>query len=207
MKKLILILFLMFGISVSASEIQNIPYKNLKEGAKLIFEGDNWSLSKNPDFVKQVSTGTGSYSEFYSPQGEFLFSTGTQYEFINKGDLIGYSNQDLKFYQFSFINGILERRELTADEVQELFPGFQIIEISDFSDATASLKVNKGHGKFIILNDTDRNFYHYEFTSNNAKFKKYPLKGFLDVSKPGMIQFSHYWGNADESPWFILLVR
>lgn len=201
-KKIILTFLSMCFLSVYA-------YDFIDDGARLINDGQNWTKVKKGEnyFQKKVSDGSGNYSEFYSPNGEFLFSTGTQYEFINNGSLIGYSNHDLKFYEFTMNDEILEQRELSIDEVQNLYPKYEIIKISDFSNNTNSLKVKKGKGKFLLLNDTDRYFYHYGFTSNNAKFKQSPLKGFIEVKKSGMIQFSHFGDNTKANPWFILLVR
>lgn len=212
MKRLLLGLFLSVCLAVNAQDFKQIQYKNIKDGAAITVTDDglSWKLAdkKSPkSFIKRISVGTSNFSEFYSPEGEFLFSTGCQYEFIYKGSLIGYSNADLKFYEFTMNNDLLEQRELSEDEVQAIFKDFRIIKISDFTTSTNSLKINKGKGKFILLNDTDRYFYHYGFTSNNAKFQNYPLKGFLDVTKKGMIQFSHFGDNTKENPWYILLVR
>lgn len=214
MKRIFLSLVLMavFCLTVSAQEL-TIPYKNIKDGGKICVSDDGtvWANNKKAPkcFTKRISDGTGNYSEFYSSHDEFMFSTGCQYEFINKGSLIGYSNFDLKFYEFTFKNDELQQRELTADEVQELFKGYKIVKLSDFSESTNSLKLKKRHGDFklILLNDTDKYFYHYGFSSNNAKFDTYPLKGFLNITKKGMIQFSHFGDNTKENPWFILLVR
>ena len=61
--------------------------------------------------------------------------------------------------------------------------------------------------KIILLNDTDRSFNNYGFSTNNSKFKSYELKGFLEIEKRGMIQFSRFGENLKNNPWFILLVR
>lgn len=212
MKKfyVLILSMILFCGAVSAEKIQ---YKNINEGDRITFSDlGQWKIvNKKADnyFVKKISDGTGAYSEFYTSQGEFVFSTGCQYEFLYNGSLIGYSNFDLKFYEFVLNNGLLEQRELLENEVQELFKDYEIIRISDFTTSTNSLKLkkNKRHYKIILLNDTDRYFYHYGFTSNNAKFETYPLKGFLDITKKGMIQFSHFGDNTKENPWFILLIR
>ena len=214
-KKLFLILMISLGLTLPAlaSDMESIPYKNLKDGTKVAYINGIWTTSfnkkENPYYIKKISTGTGSYSEFYNTDGNFVFSTGCQYEFILGGKLYGYSNYDLKFYEFTFNENILEQRELSQDEIQTLFGKYKIIKISDFSASTNSLKIKKNLGKFkvIILNDTDRYFYNYSYSSNNAKFKTYPLKGFLCITKAGMIQFSHFGDNSKEFPWFILLVR
>ena len=215
LKKLFLILMINLGLSlqVYAYNMESIEYKNINDGAKVAYTSGLWTIKfdkkTTPYYIKKISAGSGSYSEFYNPDGDFVFSTGCQYEFILNGKLYGYSNYDLKFYEFTFNNDILEQRELAQDEVHALFDKYEIIKISDFTASTNSLKIKKKFGKFkvIILNDTDRYFYNYGYSSNNAKFKTYPLKGFLCITKPGMIQFSHFGDNSKEFPWFILLVR
>lgn len=215
MKRFILSFVILVGISLSAnaSELLNIPYKNIAEEGKIKLENDVWTnkVSKKDDnyLIKFISEGTGNYSEFFNSYGQFVFETGCQYEFLNKGDLIGYSNQDLKFYDFTMVNNEVIRRELSADEVQALFPDFKIVKLSEFSPNTHSLKVkkNRGHLKLILLNDTDRTFYHYSFTSGNSKFDTYPLVGFLNIKQKGMLHFSHFGDNTQNNPWFVLLVR
>lgn len=212
MKRIFLTLFLLIGICLSAYA-NDIPYKNIKDGYSIVnYEEGTWGIAnKKRDiyYTKKVSSGTGSFSEFYTPEGEFVFSTGCNYEFIIDGKLFGYSNSELKFYEFSLPCGILEQRELSEDEIKSLFKDFKIVKISEFASSTNSLRLKKDrkHYKIILLNDTDRYFYHYGFTSNNAKFNTYPLRGFLDITKKGMIQFSHFGDNTKENPWFILLVR
>ena len=206
-------LFVSLSLCLSTYAIEEIEYKNLKDGAKLLYDGVNWSgkvSRKATDYyIKKISDGITGFSEFYNPEGIFLFSTATNYEFLNKGSLIGYSNNDLKFYDIFIRDGIVETRELLADEVQALFPKYKVIKISDFSKATNSLKIKKKRGemKLILLNDTDRSFDNYGFTSNNAEYNFYNLKGFLEITEKGMIQFSKFGDNTKNSPWFILLLR
>lgn len=211
-KVVLIVLSLQICLSTNATDFQKIKYKNLEDGAKISTEGLSWSTKVNKKlrgyYVKKVPEGVAESSEFYSPNGNFLFSTGTQYEFINKGSLIGYSNYDLKFYEFSMKDSVLQQRELLFEEVQDLFPQYQVVKITDFSNKTNSLKIKKkGSLKLILLNDTDRSFYNYAFTTNNAKYKTYELKGFLDVTKTGMIHFSKFGENAKNTPWFVLLIR
>lgn len=215
MKKLGLIVLVLFFtlLSVEAGGCQKIKYKNIKDGAKIIVNESTWSFKvpKKSDnyYVKKVSEGFTKFSEFYSSDGIFLFSTATQYEFINNGRLIGYSNLNLKFYEFYLENGLFCQRELALDEIQELFPKYEIIQLSQFSTATNSLKIKKKNKvlKLIVLNDTDMNFDNYAFTTNNSKIKYYKLKGFLNITKRGMIQFSRFGENSKYAPWYVILVR
>lgn len=200
-------------LCVNAEEFLQIPYKNIKEESKLKIENGVWTnkvAKKEQDYlIKFISDGSGNYSEFYNSDGSFAFTTDCQYEFLHKGKLIGYSNQDLKFYDFILEDGKVNKRELSVEEVAELFPDYKIVKISDFSTNTNSLKLKKeGHNfKILVLNNTDKNFYHYSFSSNNGKFNTYPLTGFINVTKKGMFQFSHFGDNTESTPWFILLVR
>ena len=215
MKKIFLSLILASSLSLStfASDTLNIPYKNLKKNAKITYneELDSWSTKVNKHspnvFVKNISDNN--TSEYLYPDETLAFSTNCNYEFLNGKDLIGYSNSDLKFYDFAFLNGELTKRELTEEEIQTLFPNFKIIKISEFSPKTSSLKIKKHNlnEKIIILNDTDKNFENYTFTSGNAKINIYELAGFIEIRKKGMIQFSHFGENTKSTPWFILLVR
>ena len=215
MKKIFLSLVLASSLSLStfASDTLNIPYKNLKKNAKITYneELDSWSTKVNkhsPDvFVKNISDNN--TSEYLYHDETLAFSTNCNYEFLNGKDLIGYSNSDLKFYDFAFLNGELTKRELTEEEIQTLFPNFKIIKISEFSPKTSSLKIKKHNlsEKIIILNDTDKNFENYTFTSGNTKINIYELAGFIEIRKKGMIQFSHFGENTKSTPWFILLVR
>ena len=118
-------------------------------------------------------------------------------------------NQDLKFYDFSIIDDEVIRRTLSEEEVQELFPKFHIIKVSEFNFHTNYIKIKKDIGthKLLILNDTNLDFEQYTFSSGNSKFNTYQLSGFIDIKKKGMIQFSHCRENTDIYPWYILLVR
>jgi len=107
LRKILLYTFLvlLFSISVNAADIESLKYKNLENNQKIIIENSIWSnkVSKKDKnyLIKKVPDGITNYTEFYSPDGDFLFSTGTHYEFIHNGMLIGYSNYDLKFYEYS----------------------------------------------------------------------------------------------------------
>ena len=213
-KKILLTFICAFAFMLSVQATANIPYKNLSNNSYITFNEDSglWELTnkKNAIYIfKRDVNGASGFSEFYSKEGELLFSTGCQYEFINKGLLIGYSNIDLKLYEFFMIDGILNQRELSEDEVQALFKDYRIVKLSDFSKSTNSIKINRKSGvlKIILLNDTDNVFENYSFSTNNAKFETYDLAGFLNVTKDGMIQFSANGENSKVKPWYILLVR
>lgn len=212
MKKFYIFWLLFFCLSANAAELQNIDYKVLNDGTKIRLENGIWTEKisrKSTDYyVKKSLEGASDYSKYYSSDDNFTFSTATQQEFLYKGSLIGYSNSDLKFYEISLSDDVVNRRELLEAEVKEMFPDYEIIKISDFKE-TNSVKVKSKfkEKKFILLNDTDRNFDNYSFTSNNTELTLYHLIGFIKVRKKGLIQFSRFGENTKSYPWFVILIR
>lgn len=202
--------FLMSSYNVYAGTMPDIGYKNIKLKEKISYnqKTNSWDKKSKQNTNYTKTKGFGDFYDYIDSDKNFAFSTNCEYEFIYKGRLIGYSNHDMKFYDFTFVNNKLEKFELNKDEVEQMLPDYKIITFSDFSKKTNSLKVKKEFGslKLLLLNDTDKIFDNYSFTTGNAKFLEYSLRGFLEVTKSGMIQFSD--NNKDnDKPWFIILVR
>ena len=211
MRKILLILFVfIFCLSVEANELKNVGYKNLKEGAFLSDCYGYWTTKvnkKNDEYL--IKRCNELDTVLYSPDEDIVYFLQTHYEFLHKGSLIGYSNSDLKFYEFEIVDSKLQKRELIPDEVKALFPKYTVIKLSDFSMSTNCLKIkkNKRHLKLIVLNDTNYNLEDYEFTSNNVDFNRFYLKGFLDITKKGMVHLAKTGENTQNCPWFVLLIR
>jgi len=203
-KYLIPLICLCICSSALANEIKQLPYANIKEGEKVCTaEGNNWSdkcKKTSADFFVRTA------DVFYSDKLNISFCTECSYVFVTKGRLIGYSPEYMKFYEFEPKETQVTQRELFPDEVQSLFKNFKVIKISDFSDKTNSYRFKKSHNQSIILlNDTDKNFGNYSFTTHNARFVPYTINNAIDITKSGMIQFSRFGDNTKISPWFILL--
>jgi len=207
MKKILVIFLTMFAMnSVYAGEAA-FPYTVLKEGSVISLNqiSGTWSSKNIKNAGEQfVKSGT----EYSSRITDLNFSTDCDFEFVTRGLLLGYSSSELKFYEISVKDGEISKRLLLASEVAELFPNYRIIPISSFSNTTNSYKFRKKGNtvKIIILNDTERVFDGYDYSSNNVKFEKYKAKGFLNISSAGMVQFSSEI-NTEDSPWYILLIR
>lgn len=158
---------------------------------------ESWNRSKmNNDeivFTKHISVGSGSYSEYLSDtQNLHLAST---YEFLRDGRLIGYSDHELKFYEVVRRDGKFKQVELSPAEVGELFPGLDIVRLSEADGKT--LTVNRlpfGKKTFLLLNDTPVSYYHYSFEKLSGNK---PFKSVLTVDKAGDVFFSHF--GADDA--------
>lgn len=202
--------FFVSSLNVSANNIPNLGYKNIKNKETISYNQETgvWGKKSKQNINYTKVKGFGTFYDYLDSNKNYSFSTNCEYEFIYKGRLIGYSNDNMKFYDFTFINGNFEKYELNKDEVEQMLPDYKIITFSDFSKKTNSLKIKKEFGslKLLLLNDTDKIFDNYSFTTGNAKFLEYSLRGFLEVTKSGMIQFSDNNKNNDK-PWFIILVR
>jgi len=210
---LLILVFVIFLVPVSASNAVPLKYKNIKLKSRIGYnsEIDNWyaKASKNDEeYYTKNSIGENKYV-YLDKSGSLAFETDCDYEFINNGKFICYSNNDLNFYNISFLNGEITKNKLSEEEIQSLIPEYKIIKISEFSTLTNSIKIKKHFSNLnvFVLNDADKTFEDYEFTSGNSKLKNYTLNGFVSISKQGMIQFSKKDDLAKNSPWFIILVR
>ncbi len=215
MKKrfLCLFVFILFSLSVYAENFPDIKYKNIGNKDKIAYDetADTWSKKFDKKttnyFIK--TKGFGEFYDYLYPNKNFAFTTSCEYEFIYNGSLIGYSNRDLKFYDIKFVNNGLSKRELTREEIEKILPDYHIIYLSDFSDKTNSYKIKKHIGslKILLVNDTNDTFDDFRFSSGNASFKTFDLKGFINVTKSGMIQFAKNDSHINDKNWYVILVR
>jgi len=213
MKKILSIfLFLVTMLAVQAENFPDLKYKNIgnKDKISYDFQTGNWSTKidkKNGNYFIKTK-GFGNFYDYLDSEKNFAFSTNCEYEFIYQNELIGYSNRDLKFYSIAYQNGALSKKELSKEQIEEMFPNYKVVAISEFSEKTNSLKIKKNFGdlKIILYNDTEKTFDYFTFSSGNVKFKKYDLRGFLTVQDSGMVQFARD-GEHDYKNWYILLIR
>jgi len=100
----------------------------------------------------------------------------SQYEFNKNNIKVLYDNNELRFYQIHE-NGV--KMLLTQEEVQKLFPDYQIVTISDF-DKNKKLKMKNslfGSKKVLILNDRNRTFHGFEVYPISSRNELVELEG------------------------------
>ena len=213
MKKIFIIFVLFFVIqAVMAESLCEIKYKNLPYNTKLTYLNNVWgtkNVRNDRLYYKKIKNLKSFKTELVSSKNNVHFLLNSDYEFIVDGRLVGYSNEDLKFYEYQIDCNNLYQRELFESEIQELFPKCKILKVSDFSDTTNSIKISKGKKdlKLLLLNDTEASFYNYWFSTNNAEIMLYELKGFVNITKKGLIQFSRNDDNYERNAWYVILVR
>ena len=208
MKKLLITFFIFFICSsVFASDIKNLPYKNIKENSKItVTEADIWSQKVNR---KDLGSFVRHENLLKKRDNSLIIDTKCKYIFLNNGKLFGYNDSIMRFYEFIPSNGKISIRELDINQVASLFQDFHIIAVSEFSKSTNVFKIKKKRNeeKIMLINDTNKRFDGYKFTTNNAKLERYNINNAIGVTKSGMIQFSKTGENTQNTPWFILLVR
>lgn len=148
-------------------------------------------------FKKQITVGTGGYSEYFLKDKQY--DINSTYEFLYYGKLIAYNAHLLKFFELTFENNDFVSRELSKEEVQYLFPDVEIILVSEFKNNEITIESPIFRRRaYMILNDTDRDFYKYQFEyykpSNNI------FKGIFETSYPRILIYSHFKSRDDLFP-------
>ena len=132
MKRLILVLSLLLTTnSVFAYNYSGIVKNSLNVNQKVNYSPETmeWHRNVNPsniNFTKQMTIGSGSYTEFVNDS--HYYDTNTTYEFFDGNKLLGHNMHLLKFFELDFDKKITQR-ELTPDELKVLFPDVEIVYI------------------------------------------------------------------------------
>lgn len=201
MKNFILLFAIVLSINTAFAYNYNAEMINnaVNEDQKLEYNQTdktwNKTNSETPEtFTKHWTKGSGGYSEY--EQNKNILETNTTYEFLHKNQLIGYDMHTLKFYKFDFENEKFNKTELSESQIKELFPDVEIVKISQFRDNKITL--NKPWFKkktFLIVNDTDKDFYKYQFEHYQNTDEL--IRGLIEVDRPRTLIYSHF-GSRDK---------
>lgn len=202
MKKVVLglALALLIGIcSANAYEYSPKVLNDIKEGQQVEYSPITKSWTRdysvnNMIFTKYITHGSGSYSEYKNKNT--YYGTNTTYEFLFNDKLIGYSMHLLKFYNLQFVDNKFVHNELTEAELKELFPNVEFIKVSDFKNDKIVVKKPKNKTvTYMLINDTRRDFYKYQFEKYNNDNEL--IRGVFEASKPMKLTYSHF-GSRDK---------
>ena len=212
-KKILFLLIFFWALPAFCENIPGFNPKEIKIKSSIFYnQADNtWAYKsgKKDSVCYTKKVGFSEFGDYINSAGDYRFATNCDFDFIHNGRLIGYSNSDLKFYEFEFVNGRIAKTPLLKEEIQLILPEYKIAPISLFSQNTNSIRIKKDkHNlKLLLLNDSDNNFRNYKFSSVNSQVETYDLSGFLKVEKSGMIKFSNQDSTSDEMPIYVLLIR
>lgn len=208
MKKVLLVLlFAVLFVGVQAAKAFNFEGIYDKYQAVFVPKSNVWSTGAMADgriiLTKKTSAGTGSYSEYFYSNGKPAITLDSNFEFIKDGKLIAVNNADLKFNEVVYKNGKFLEVPLALSEVEKMFPGVEIVKISQFKDGKIVIKKPWFDKKTILLvNDTDKNFYKYTYKPSSVK--ETDITGLITLKRLGRITFSHY---GDENGMLKIYVR
>lgn len=147
-------------------------------------------------FTKHITIGTGGFSEYIYK--DKTYDTNSTYEFLYYTKLYGYNAHQMKFFELIFDGNEFQRRDLTKEEVQYLFPDVQIIMVSEFTDNEISVELPIFHKKaYMILNDTDQDFYKYQFEYYKGQSL---FNNIFDVNIPRVMVYSHFKSRDEMFP-------
>ena len=200
MKKLLLAIFA-FCICVSSAS----AYTYIKEKEHIFYNPENSSWATNQQTNNDIQLknksfiGSGGFVEYYYKDKKLAIGPETNIGFIHDGEFIGINSQDLKFYKYVYENNKFVAKELNVDEIQELYPDYSIIRVSDFKNNEITIyKKFFSKKNILLLNDTNQSFYKYNYKP--ASVCPEYIKPFIRLSHAGKIVFSHYGDDTKESP-------
>lgn len=202
MKRLLLSLacLTLLGSSAFAYDVNPVVLSSIKDLQIVDYNPSTKTWSRNlglNDYVfsKHVTNGSGGYSE-YKYDGK-TYDVDSTYEFLFQGRMFGYNAHTLKLFELMFDGEQFTQRELTDEEIQFFFPDMDVIKVSQFDENNEyliELPVFR-RAEFMIINDTDRDFYKYQFERYNNKNKIF--NNIFDIIIPRTLVFSHF-GSRDE---------
>lgn len=200
MKKLLLAIFT-FCICVSSAS----AYTYIKEKEHIFYNPENSSWATNQQTNNDIQLknksfiGSGGFVEYYYKDKKLAIGPETNIGFIHDGEFIGINSQELKFYKYVYENNKFVAKELNVDEIQELYPDYSIIRVSDFKNNEITIyKKFFSKKNILLLNDTNQSFYKYNYKP--ASVCPEYIKPFIRLSHAGKIVFSHYGDDTKESP-------
>lgn len=210
MKKIFLFVALMLSLNSAMAYSYNpiIVNNGVKDGQVVQYcpKAHAWNENclDSLNFTHHYTIGSGGYSE-YELNGK-TYDTDSVYEFFYGNKLIGYNPYKLKFYDLTFENNSFKKVELSEQQVKELFPDLEIVKISQFENDKITLY--KPYFKiktFLFLNDTNREFYKYQF--EHYKNQKELIHGIFEPRFARTYIYSHFGGRDSEIPPLKILVK
>lgn len=207
---------------VVALVISVVPLVNAAESSDYDFDGvyDGYQVVYSPSanffsnggmvedrivLTKRTSVGSGSYSEYYL-EDKLVLSLGSNFEFLKDGRLIAVHNHDLTFYEVIYKDGEFFEKKMNEEEIKEIFPKAQIIKISEFENKEVSIrKLPFQKLEVLLLNDTEQYFYKYFYEPKDVQ--KTDVKGLLEISEYGKIEFSHFGQDSESDPKLTIKIK
>ena len=121
-----------------------------------------------------------------------LMTSAYSYEFDYKGEKLNYDEDTLKFYK--------GEKLLSADEVKNIFPDYELLLISQF-DEDKKFKMHNSifkSKKVLLLNDTRRTFHMFYIYPEASRYKDSNIKSLITIHGKKNVRLKHHGGDEFE---------
>ena len=212
MKRFLLFLccLIMMNVPVGAYEVNPDVLSSIRDLQIVDYNPATRTWSRNLGlndyvFTKHVADSSSGYSE-YKFNGK-LYDIDSTYEFLSAGRFFGYNAHTLKLFELTFNGENFEQRELTDEEILYFFPDMEIIKVSQFdenNEFVIELPIFE-RVELMIINDTDREFYKYQF--EYFKNKNRAFNNIFEIRMPRVLVFSHFKSRDNMFPILKIKVK
>lgn len=114
----------------------------------------------------------------------------SDFDFLYNEKLYGIDNKNLKYYQITYDKVKFTEKQLSYEQVENAFKGYDVVKISDFKDGMYRILNGYKDKEILLYNDTDKSFENYSVK---------PEKFSPDKNINGLIKLP-YWGKVIFSP-------
>ena len=121
-----------------------------------------------------------------------LLASVFAYDFEYQGHKLKYDDENLKFYENDEL--------LSVEEVKNIFPDYEVILISQFSEKK-KLRVKNSFfksKKVLLLNDTTRTFYGFYIYPEASRYKDENIKSLITIHSKKNVRLKHPGGSEFE---------
>ncbi len=230
MKKIVLLFIAFFMMNNAYAEYQlcDVVSNMIDEGQQVGYktESKKWSRELSDAdliFTKHWTTGSGGYSvytlenapeeavtigtaEELAAKKKPEYETDTNYEFLCQSRLIGCNIHKLQFYRLYFDGTQFIRQPLSDKRIKAHFPGVELVKVSQFKNNEITLyKPFFEKRTYMLINDTDRDFYKYFF--ENYVSKDNFFKNIFEIRLPRTLVYSHFKSTDPLTPPLIIHIK
>ena len=181
-------------IIISPMKAYSFNYCEVEDNATVLYSPysgaftDGGATEDKIVLTKHSADENNSYSS-YTYKNKIL-KLNSDFDFIYNEKLYGVDNKNLKYYQITFDKVKFMEKQLSYEQVENAFKGYDVVKISDFKDGTYKILNGYKDKKILLFNDTDKSFENYSIK---------PEKFSPDKNINGLIKLP-YWGKVIFSP-------
>lgn len=155
---------------------------------------------------EQAKTSSTEKNQLASEKQNPEYETDTNFEFLCHDRLIGCNIHKLQLYRLHFDGKQFIRQPISDEKIKAHFPGAEIIKVSQFKNNEITIyKPFFKKQTYILINDTDRDFYKYFF--ENYVGENNFFKNIFEIRLPRTLVYSHFKSTDPLTPPLIIHIK